>query len=160
MEQSGKIVSLGLVIIIGLILQSLLIHVDSIDTPRKAALEFINAYYKIDSVMAERLCKANIIVNETNLVEGYIQSANAEAEKMGYSLNYMKHRVFHIEADITQKDVDKVEVRIKGYKDRAIRAIYPFVARIFHIGEVHEVNHILNLKKESGKWVVCDFALF
>ncbi len=147
------------VLLIGAALQLLLIQADSIDTPERAALEFMEAYYGINAAMSERLCKASISDGERNFVEEHIKKIEIDADERGYAANYMRHRLFDVETYAKIKNTENVEIRIKADKYRCARAVYPYIARIFGMGKVEKIDRKLNLIKKDGKWKVCDFVL-
>ena len=159
MKQSGKIFAFIPVLFIGAVLQFFMVKADSVDTPEKAAMEFISAYYKLDAGMAERLCKADSVDGELNLVEAYVKAVNTETEERGYTPNYMKFALFHVEKETKIKDDKNVEVKIVARKYRAIRDFYPFVSVLFGLGQPENIEHDLKLIKEDGKWKVCGFSL-
>ena len=146
-------------LILGIALQFFLVQADKIDTPEKAAFEFLSLYYKIDPNMEQRLCKADVTDGDINKVQQYVDSVNAEAKIRGYLPNYMRHTLFHAEKYRINQDDSHVEVKIDARKRRLIRCAYPYVAQLFKLGKIEHVEHDLKVIKEDGKWKVCDFNL-
>jgi hypothetical protein len=145
------------VVIIGVIVQFALVRIDLIDTPQKAAVDFLNKYYKLDTAMSERLCEESRTENDVDVVAQYIEKMSEQAQARGFGFNYMKFRLFHIETFFEKVDAKNAKVAVKARKDRAPRAAFPFVARIFGLSKVEEVEHVLELKKENKIWRVCNF---
>ena len=94
---SNIILSFIPALILGIVLQFFLVKADAIDTPEKAAFEFLSLYYKVDPNMEQRLCKADVMDGETNKVQEYVNLINEEAKTRGYSPNYMTHTIFPAE---------------------------------------------------------------
>ncbi|MBW1650688.1 MAG: hypothetical protein JRJ44_08460 [Deltaproteobacteria bacterium] len=146
-------------LILGIALQFFLIKADGIDTPEKAAFEFLSLYYKVDPNMEQRLCKADVMDGETNKVQRYVDSVNSEAKIRGYLPNYMTHTLFHAEKYRIKDEDSHAEVKIEARKRRFIRCPYPYVAGLFGLGKMENIEHELKVVKEDGKWKVCDFNL-
>ena len=144
-------------VIIGALLQLMLVQIDAIDTPHKAAVDFLKKYYTLDAAMSDRLCEESRVEDDVDLVSEYIENVNDNAKKRGYGLNYMKFRIFHIETSFASLDKENAKIIVHARKDRAPRAAFPFIARIFNLSSVEEMVHELHLKKEDKTWRVCDF---
>jgi len=67
----------------------------------------------------------------------------------------MKHKLYDIETETLSKKDNEAQVRITGKIRRSINPVYTIVAKLFDIGETHEVDEIINVIKEDGKWKVC-----
>ncbi len=146
-------------LILGIALQFFLIKAEGIDTPEKAAFEFLSMYYKVDPNMEQRLCKADVMDGEINKVQEYVNLINEEAKTRGYPPKYMTHTIFHAEKYRIKDENSHAEVKIEARKRRFIRSPYPYVAGLFGLGKMEKIEHELKVVKEDGKWKVCDFNL-
>ena len=156
---SNIILSFIPALILGIVLQFFLVKADAIDTPEKAAFEFLSLYYKVDPNMEQRLCKADVMDGETNKVQEYVNLINEEAKTRGYSPNYMTHTIFHAEKYRIKDENSHAEVKIEARKRRFIRFPYSYVAGLFGLGKMEKIEHELKVVKEDGKWKVCNFNL-
>ncbi len=157
MKKSSLLAPILGIVVIGILFQLALVHVYRIDTPQKAAVEFLTKYYKLDASMADRLCAESKSGEEADPVAMYIEKVTNQAQKRGFGLNYMKYRLFDIETSSVKSGDNSFKVHITAEKDRAPRAAFPFVARIFELSKVEKIDKELTLKKEDNKWRVCDF---
>ena len=105
--------------------------------------------------MAERICKERLISEDVDVVDQYIYLAGEEAKKRGFDISFMKNQLYHIETEIISQNDTEAQVRITGKKRVAINPVYPIVTKMFDIGGTYEVDDIIHVKKEDGKWKVC-----
>ena len=150
------------VVIIGFILQVVFIYADKIDSPHKAAVEFSKAYFLLDkATMNDRLCNAQKTIDEVNTIDEYIQQTANEARQMGFELAYMKNSIYHIKTHTIPLGDAKAEVMLTCKKRKSINPLFATVAKIFHIGETHEIDAMIPVIKEDETWKVCGkvFAL-
>ena len=155
MTQLSRGAGIILVIGCGFFLQVLLSFADTRDTPNKAVAEFSKAYFKLDKSMAERICKERLISEDVDVVDQYIYLAGEEAKKRGFDISFMKNQLYHIETEIISQNDTEAQVRITGKRRVAINPVYPIVTKMFDIGGTYEVDDIIHVKKEDGKWKVC-----
>ncbi len=154
MDSGTRFLTFTSILMLALILQVVLAVADQRDTPEKAAVEFAEAYYRLDPSMADRLC-TNLAPGKAAVVEGYLQRIQDEARALGYELDYMKQGIFHIQTGVTATGENTAEVQLKGDRRRTINPVYGLVARWFAVGEVHPVQETLTLVREGGSWKVC-----
>ena len=67
----------------------------------------------------------------------------------------MKNRLYHIQTQTISKKENEAQIRITGKIRVSINPVYAIVANLFNIGATHEVDDIINVIKEDGKWKVC-----
>ena len=151
----NKILIITLTILLGIILQVIFVFADCKDTPYRVAVEFARAYYNLDPSMSELICEEKKIVDDVDVVDRYIDLAEKEAKAQGFSINFLKNKLYHIETHTTFIGDNEAQVKLTGKKRVSINSIYEYVARIFFIGETHEVDETIKLVKEDGKWRVC-----
>ena len=154
---TGKNVMIfGFVVVVFVILQAILISVGEVDNPAEAAVDFTKAYYMLDgAAMSKLLCNELAEDEEADVVGTYLNSVAVKARSMGFSQNYMRNQLSHIETEIQMADENSATVRITGERLRSINPVYAIVGRLFFLIESHKVDKTLNLVKEDGRWKVC-----
>ena len=146
----------GFVIVVFVILQAILISVGEVDNPAEAAVDFTKAYYMLDgAAMSKLLCNELAEDEEADVVGTYLNSVAVKARSMGFSQNYMRNQLSHIETEIQMADENSATVRITGERLRSINPVYASVGRLFFLIKSHKVDKTLNLVKEDGRWKVC-----
>jgi hypothetical protein len=154
MDSGTRFLTFTSILMLALILQVVLAVADQRDTPEKAAVEFAEAYYRLDPSMADRLCTA-LPAGKAAAVEGYLQRIRDEARSLGYEFDYMKQGIFHVQTRVTATGENTAEVQLKGDRRRTINPVYGLVARWFAVGDVHPVDETLTLMREGDSWKVC-----
>ena len=145
---ANKIVSLALVLILGIFLQVLFVSADVRDTPIRAARQFAEAYVGFDKeTLTSRLCSENLVVDDVNVVDAYLYKARQRAEDLGYSLNYMKDCLYHVEAEVLNESYTEAQVHLSATRKSPLRQFFG--------GEADHVEETFDLVKEDGKWKVC-----
>ena len=155
MAQLSKSVGIILVLIVGFFIQVLFSFADIRDTPNKAVSEFSKAYFQIDQSMAERICAERLAPEGVDIVDKYIHNAAEEARERGFSISFMKNKLYDIKTEIISKNNNEAQIRITGKRRVSINPVYANVATIFNLSETHEVDEIINVVREDGKWKVC-----
>ena len=151
-----NMVTLGSVIVIAFILQVILILVGRVESPAEAAVDFAKAYFMLDGPsMSERLCAEILKDAEASLVDDYLNRVADQARSMGFSQNYMRNQLAHIQTDIQMEDENNARVRITGERLRSINPVFAVIGKLFFLIESHEVDVTLTLVKEDDKWKVC-----
>jgi hypothetical protein len=142
-------------VILGIILQGALILADCKDTPTRAAVKFSKAFYRLDPDMAELLCKKYITGDKGNVVENYIHTVSKEAKDRGLGLNYMKSILYGVETHTRIIDDVTAEIKLTANRRTAINPIYALIGKFFRIGKTYQVDTLIPVTKEDGKWKVC-----
>ena len=155
MVRLNRSVGIILVLIIGFVVQIIFSMADAKDSPNKAVVEFSKSYFMLDKSMTKRICKKLLASDDTNVVDEYLYSAAKTARERGFDINFLKHKLYHIQTETISKNDTEAAIRITGKIRVAINSVYPVVAKIFNIGSTHEVNEIIRVIKEDGKWKVC-----
>ncbi len=155
MVQLSRSVGIILVLIIGFLVQLIFSVVDVRDTPTKAVVEFSKAYFMLDKSMAERICKKQLASEDVDVVDQYLYLAAKTAQDLGFDVNFMQNKLYHIETETISKNDTKAQIRITGKKRVAINSVYPIVAKLFDIGATHEIDEIIHVIREDGQWKVC-----
>lgn len=150
MGRGNMVLSIGLAIILGIFVQVLLVFADTQDSPNKAAVEFTKAYFAFDkAVMSDRLCESSKVVDDVDVVGKYVYDAMQEANARGYSLGcYVKNKLYHLETETISADHEKAQIRLTAERKSPIRTF-------FSKGDISEVEEIIEVVKEDGKWKVC-----
>ena len=148
-DKKSTTITIGLVILLGLLLQVVFCFADNIDTHHKAAVDFARAYFGLDgSAMSERLCDERRVVEGVNVVDKYIYLATKEAKDRGFGLFYVKDKLYKVKTNTISKDDVSAIVKLTCYKKPQLKS--------FFTGESYKkVDEIINLVKEDNKWKVC-----
>ena len=163
MDSGTKFLTFTSIIILFVLVQAFLIvgEQKKADTPGKAAIEFAQAYFKLDESMAKRLCSEITDDEELNVVNDYLQRVSQEAAANGFERKWMRFILSHVETKTHMADESMAEVEISAGKRRYINPVFATVARIFFLGETYHFEDTLTLIKEGDAWKVCGepFAL-
>ncbi len=147
-SMANKIVSFALVLILGIFLQVLFVSADVRDTPIRAAKEFASAYVGYDpETMTARLCSENLVVDDVNVIDAYLYKVRQKANDLGYSLNYMKDCLYHVETEVVTESYTEARVHLSATRKSPLRQFFG--------GTAEHVEETLELVKEDGKWKVC-----
>jgi hypothetical protein len=155
MVRLSKGAGIILVLIFGFLLQLVFSVADAVDSPSKAVVQFSKAYFNLDTSMAERICKERLASEDIDVIDHYLYLSAKEAKERGFGINFMKNKLYHIETQTISKKENEAQIRITGKIRVSINPVYPIVAKLFDIGATHEVDEIINVIKEDGKWKVC-----
>jgi hypothetical protein len=155
MVRLNRSVGIILVLIIGFVVQIIFSMADAKDSPNKAVVEFSKSYFMLDKSMTKRICKKLLASEDTNVVDEYLYSAAKTARERGFDINFLKHKLYHIQTETISRNDTEAAIRITGKIRVAINSVYPVVAKIFNIGSTHKVDEIIHVIKEDGKWKVC-----
>jgi hypothetical protein len=155
MAQLSRSAGIILVLIVGFIAQLIFSMADSRDTPSKAVVEFSKAYFNLDKSMAKRICKKQLASENGDVVDQYLYLAVKTAKARGFNVNFLKNKLYYIETETISKTDTEAHVRIVGKIRVAINSVYPVIAKLFDIGDTHELDEIIHVIKENGRWKVC-----
>jgi hypothetical protein len=155
MAQGTKFLAFASVIIIALILQVAFIIFENNETPVKAAIEFTEAYFKLDESMGQYLCKELVEDAEADVVDNYLHRVAEEGKAMGFKKNYMKTVLANVETQTEMQGENTAIVRIRGERSRYLNPIFGVIAKIFFLTESYEVDKTLKVVNEDGQWKVC-----
>jgi hypothetical protein len=128
---------------------------DAVDSPNKAVVEFSKSYFLLDKSMTKRICKKQLASEDGDIVGEFLYSAAKTARERGFDINFLKNKLYHIQTETISKNDTEANIRITGKIRVAINSVYPVVAKLFNIGSTHEVDEIIHVIKEDGKWKVC-----
>jgi hypothetical protein len=156
MDQGTKFLAFASIVIIALILQVALVIFDNNASPAQTAIDFAQAYYKLDKSMGQYLCSQ---AAGADGVDAYLYQVAQEAKAMGFKQNYMKTALAHVEAQTEMEDENTAIVRIKAQRSRYLNPVFGAVAKIFFLTETYEVDKTFKVVKEDGQWKVCGTPL-
>ena len=155
MDQGTKFLAFAAVIIIAVILQVGLIIGEDNESPAQTAIDFANAYFKLDESMGQYLCSELIEDEAADVVGDYLHQVAEEAKAMGFKKNYMKTALSHVETRTEMQDENTAIVTIKGKRSRYLNPVFGAIATMFFLTESYEVDKTLQVIKENGQWKVC-----
>jgi hypothetical protein len=154
-ENTNKSSALALTLLLAVLLQVVFAFADGKDTPQKAAVEFSKAYFMVDPGMSRRVCDRLLHSEGTNMVKQIIENRDREAQQMGFSPKFMKCALFHVKTEILSQDENSAKVRLTAVRKRNLNPVFTFIGRLFNLGTTYEVDQVLELVREKGRWKVC-----
>ncbi len=148
MGESGKGIAITLALLLGIFLQILFVFVDEQNTPNKAAVEFAEAYFCFDGKgMTQWIGEEARVVDDVDMIGQHLHRGQEKARTLGYSLYYMKEKLYHVKTKTLSKDAEKAKIRLTAERKPPLQS--------FFTGRSDEVDETLTVKKEGGKWKVC-----
>ncbi len=142
-----KWMSLATVVVLGVGVQALLCLAEAKDSPRKAAVEFARGYFKFDRAMAERVCGDRLIAGDKNVVDAYLERAEADARMRGFGLScFVRENLYNVGTVVVKEGADQASVRLTGHRRSPVRG--------FFTGESRSVDTLISVVKEDGAWKV------
>ncbi|MDP2645740.1 MAG: hypothetical protein Q8P24_12440 [Desulfobacterales bacterium] len=148
-------VAVACAILLGILLPAIYVLAGPKDTPQKAAVEFSKAYLGLNRSMQERLCRALLQAENSEIVDNYLHRVTQEAKNRGFDSNLMSYLFYGIDTEIIDQNNTAAQVRITGKRRVAINLQYVLIGMIFNIGEVYPVDETIKVVNEDGKWKVC-----
>jgi len=155
MGQGNRILGLIPIVAIGILIQVLLVSMESRSTPSKTAVKFINSYFQLEKCGNDLLCETLVEDSETNPLEQYFNRMEKDAIETGHKLNYMRYKIYSIHSKTQDIDDNHAKVHITGEKRRYINFAFAVVAKIFSLGETFPVDVTIDVVKEKSGWKVC-----
>ena len=155
MGSGSKIIVLAAVVIVAFILQFALIGADRNETPGTVAVDFSKAYFNLDADMADLICSEMAGDEDADVVDDYIQRVAAEARAEGFEPSWKKMALAHIELETEMVDENTAQIQITGERRRSPNPVFGAVAKIFCLGDTHQVEETLTVVKEDDGWKVC-----
>lgn len=154
-ENTDKSSALALTLLLGVLLQVVFSLADGKDTPKKVAVAFSKAYFMVDPAMSKRVCDRLLNIDGVKLGDQFIRRQAKEAQLMGFSPNFMKCALFHIETEILSQDENSATVKLTAIRKRNLNPVFTFIGRLFNLGTTYHVDQVLELVRENGRWKVC-----
>jgi hypothetical protein len=148
---------LALVVLMGVFVQALLVAASCKETPARAAEEFTRAYFNLDPAMTERMC-ADLQADE-EAVDNLIHTAHMRAQARGFSPGYMRMHLFQVESSVLAQDEQTAQVHLNSEMRRNIHPAFAVFAKMWDLGESHQLDETLDLVKEGDQWKVCNHNL-
>jgi hypothetical protein len=155
MFQENKAVAFILVFLLGAILQVAFIFADCRQTATGTAIAFSEAYFQLDESMEDLLCSKLLEDGKDNIVSAYITKVSDDASQRGIHMGMARRALYHIKTETLSQDKESAKIVLTGTTRVSIHPVFTWVAKIFRLGETHEVHQELELVNEEGKWKVC-----
>lgn len=159
MMKYNKSIKIIVVLLVGGCVQILLALLGSAcvkDSPGKVAVEFAKTYFQLDKSMSDLICMEYRRVGDTDAVDEYIHSIAEKARERGFGHSFMRNKLYHIETETDYHNDTEATVRITGKRRISINPVYTYIANLFNIGEIYEIDETVRAIKEEGKWKVCE----
>ena len=136
-------------------LQAAFILLDCKQTATQTAVAFSKAYFMVDPAMADLVCDEVLGEEDETSVELYVQRVATEAQHRGVPVGYIRHQLEHVHTETIHQEDTSAEIHLTAKKRVCINPIFAWVAKLFFLGETHEVEAVLHLVKQAGQWKVC-----
>lgn len=159
MAKYEKILKVLGVIVVGGGVQVLLVLLGNAfykDLPSNVAVEFTKAYFQKDPVMAERMCKVRLVDDIMLAIEDDRARVADEARSRGFGFSNMTYLAYHLKTKTDYISETEASVRLTGKRRVSINPVYPYVAILFDIGQVHGIDETITVVKEDDQWKVCE----
>ena len=155
MPLSKQIITLGLVLLLGLLLQVGFVLVDCKETPHGTAIAFAKAYHKLDPNMSQWICKEKLNADGINIVEQYLYEIKTKTATRGFDTCFAKYGLYHINTKTEHKNETEAVVHLSAHRRVAINPVFAYVAGVFGLGETSEIDQSLQVVFRDGRWKVC-----
>ena len=161
MNTRPGLMSLMTALVIGLCLHAACAWAEEgVSTPDAVAKKFTQAYYMLDSGMADFLSTDALTnENDVNMVDLFLRVRQNEALNRGYQLSYLQMYPILIKAEVTEVSEETATVEVKTTALRSINPLYRMVGYVFGLIQEHDFDTTLTLVKEDGEWKVGPGAL-
>lgn len=153
MAKGIRLTVIGGTILLAVFLQILFVFADQNAPPGRVAREFSKAFYALDPAMETMLCQR--LQADSALVKGFLYHKSVEARERGFGPSFLKSQLYHVQTQTLAKDQETAQVRLTAERKTAINPVFAYVAKLFFLGETYEVEQVLTLTREDGKWKVC-----
>ena len=141
--------------LIAFVLQGAFILLDCKQTATGTAVAFSKAYFMADPAMADLVCDELLGEEDETSVELYVHKVAVEAQRRGVPVGYIRHQLEHIHTETIHQDETSAEIHLSAKKRVCINPVFAWVAKLFFLGETREVEAVLHLVNEEGRWKVC-----
>ena len=159
-EPDTRITALITVVVLGLCIQLALAFADLKETPSEAAINFLQAYYKLDPDLSDRVCEDQKVIDDVDVVDAYLYAKTSEAAQMGFGKGWKQHKLGQIEIEALAIDEKSASFQVSAQAHMEINPLFSWVAGLFRIGESHPVENKVDLILEDGRWKVCGGDFF
>jgi len=82
-----------------------------------------------------------------------------QARDRGFDKIYLKSKLYYVMTHTTYLGDSEATVSISAKKRTAINPVFALITKLFHIGETHPFDEIIEIVKEDGRWKVCGSPL-
>ena len=137
------IIPVGLVIFLGIFLQTSFILIESVDTPQKIAIKFCKAFYKMQTCADKYVTKDGKMVDDVDLLEKYRYEMSKIAKEQGYRDSYAKKYLFNIKTHTISQSHEEAKIKLTCNK----AAIIPWL----RTRRLYNVDNVFTLVKENHK---------
>ena len=126
------------------------------DLPGDAVIEYSKAYYRLDPEgMGRRMCAARLDDDGMLAIDDYRHHMAEEARARGLGLSNLTYLAYHLATETERISDTEAKVRLTGKRRVSINPVYPLIAVLFGIGQVHPIDEIVPVIKEGDQWKVC-----
>jgi hypothetical protein len=144
-----------LVVVLAVFFQVVFILVDGRPTATGTAIDFSKAYFLLDDDMDQYLCSELVGDEAASTVESYLHARTDGARLRGFGVGMVRQMIYHVKTETLAQDAESATIHLKGIRRTCIHPVFAYVAKLFQLGQAHEFEETLELKKESGTWKVC-----
>jgi|SaaInl8_200m_RNA_FD_contig_71_279994_length_1612_multi_2_in_0_out_0_1 hypothetical protein len=155
MANDNKSTVITLVILAGILIQTLFAFADAKETPARVAVNYYKAYFMLDKSMADYLCKGLAINKKGNFADKYIYDLTLNTQQRGFNEKYIKSTIYNLRTYTDFIDRNLAKVRITGDRRKCINPVFTLFAKVFNLGKTYTFDKSVNVIKQRGGWKVC-----
>ena len=155
MDRFRNLIPLVLVILLGVLVQVVLVAVQTKEAPAEAAVEFTKAFYQMSPRVTDRMC--GDLLEDKAQINDQFYKAIADARERGFSASYPKMQLFDIRAVVLAQDETSAQVQLHCSMKRAIHPAFAYFLKMWNMGETYHLDEVVDLVKEDGHWKVCEY---
>lgn len=152
MRNTASVVLMVLGIGLGVI--AIGIGVENRSTPHGTAVAFAQAYFKLDPAMKTYVSRELRTSQDPGPVDAYLAARHAEARERGLDVSMLRYGLRHVKTHTTHISDTAADVHLTAERRVCINPVFAWIARVFCMGQTHEVDTVLHLILEDGRWKV------
>jgi hypothetical protein len=108
---------------------------------------------------AKTVCCRELARRVNTAVDNYLYEAKEDAAERGFSENFAKYMLYHVETQTEYLDDASAVVHLTAHRRMEINPVFAYIAGIFRIGDTYPVDASIHVKRENGQWRVCESSL-
>jgi hypothetical protein len=143
------------VVLLAVGLQLVFLIADGRQTATKTAVEFAEAFFRLDADMENFMCSDLTDTEYETAAAAHIREMTDRARDRGFTTGMVRESISHVKAETLFQDAESATIHLHGKRRTNINPVFAFVAKLFRLGETREFDETLELVKQDGTWKVC-----
>jgi hypothetical protein len=154
MSPMKRILPLLLVVALAAVIQLAFIESESEPTPYQAAIDFANAYFRLDPSMANDLAMSGQPGQPSAPVASFLQRTMDQTAERGFGIGMAKSMLFDVKTETVQTSDTEARVHLTAIRRTAINPVFCLIGKFFNLGKSYPVDATITMCKQDGKWKV------